>query len=227
MLSVVVLLLLPCATFGLADAKDSQAEAALKFPELAKAGSKFNQAFLAKFQAAKVSNDPILSRNDWPMAIASAVATDLGAAPVADPEVEAARAKAFQAGSTFFIWRKEKNPVKGENGPMGGKLQFDLSFALNSAKTWEPYQILILYQNAVNGRVMQNITTIKMGIKPGEMTGRLPISLSLTPGANPAAMPRTTGKGVMSISLIKDSDSMKRSKAPPISNILTVPMTFD
>ena len=41
-LSVFVLLLLPLAAFGQADAKDSQAEAARKFPELAKAGSKFN-----------------------------------------------------------------------------------------------------------------------------------------------------------------------------------------
>ena len=68
-----------------AEAKASQAEAARQFPDLAKAGSDFNKAFLAKLQAAKAAHDPTLSRNDWPMILAGAVASEIGVKPAAQP----------------------------------------------------------------------------------------------------------------------------------------------
>jgi hypothetical protein len=170
MLSVFVLLLLPLAALGQVDAKTSQDEAVRQFPDLAKAGSKFNQAFLAKFQAAKASKDRTLSQNDWPMILATAVATELGVPPVAHTEIEAARAKAFQEGSTFFIWRKDKNPVKGRS--FGGVIEFDLSFDLNPTKAWEPFCIETNIRTSLNGQAMKTSTVVQTSIEPTKKPAR-------------------------------------------------------
>lgn len=78
--------LLSIPAFAQADAKASQAEANRKFPDLAKAGSDFNKAFVAKLQAARAAKDRTLFRSDWPMIIANAVASELGVQPVAQPD---------------------------------------------------------------------------------------------------------------------------------------------
>lgn len=74
------------SAFAQADAKASQAEAVRQFPDLTKAGSDFNKAFVAKLQAARAAKDRTLFRSDWPMIIANAVASELGVQPVAQPE---------------------------------------------------------------------------------------------------------------------------------------------
>jgi hypothetical protein len=84
-LSIFGLLALSLAAHAQADAKVSQAEAVRQFPDLAKAGSEFNKVFLTKLQTAKAAQDPVLSRDDWPMILASAVANELGAKPGAQP----------------------------------------------------------------------------------------------------------------------------------------------
>ena len=86
--SACALAALSMPAFAQADAKASQAEAVRQFPDLAKAGSDFNKAFLAKLQAAKVTQDPTLSRNDWPMILAGGVANELGVQPVTQPKDE-------------------------------------------------------------------------------------------------------------------------------------------
>jgi hypothetical protein len=200
-----------------------QAKAVQKYPQLGTLGTPLNKAFTAEY-ARRMKTDPDFFRAvDWPMRLADELAPPQPAILPPDADIEAARAKAFQEGSTFFIWRKEKNPIKAGNpvvASLGPQLEFELSFDLNPAKAWEPYQIQINHPTILNGRNAQIANTIKMFIKPDEKSGQLPISFSL-PGY------RTTGKGVLLIHLIKDKDGGKREAAPPISNILTVPVTFD
>jgi hypothetical protein len=53
----------------------SQAAAIKAYPELAVRGSKLNALFLDKVKALQAANDPILQTDDWPMQIASQLAS--------------------------------------------------------------------------------------------------------------------------------------------------------
>lgn len=83
--SACALAALSIPAFAQADAEASQAEAVRQFPDLAKAGSDFNKAFVARLQAARAAKDPTLYRSDWPMILAGAVAKELGLKPI-EPE---------------------------------------------------------------------------------------------------------------------------------------------
>jgi len=50
--------------------RSAQAEAIRLYPELGKPGSVLNQRFLKAVEEAKKTNDPILSRADWPLVLA-------------------------------------------------------------------------------------------------------------------------------------------------------------
>ena len=71
--------LLPPVTPRYATVQDAQAAAIVRYPDLAKASSPFNQRFLEKHAAYKAKHDPILDSPDWPMKIATEVAGDLAA----------------------------------------------------------------------------------------------------------------------------------------------------
>ena len=81
MISGSVLLTLALEGFAQVDAKVSAAEAVQRYPDIAKSGSAFKKAFLARVAAAKAAHDPALKKDDWPVVIATAVANQLGVKP--------------------------------------------------------------------------------------------------------------------------------------------------
>jgi hypothetical protein len=61
-----------------ANSQEAQAEALRRYPDLGKSGSAFNQRFLEKHKRYQKEKPDVLSGNDWPILIATEVATELG-----------------------------------------------------------------------------------------------------------------------------------------------------
>ena len=105
-----VSLVLALEGFAQVDAKLSAAEAVQRYPEIAKSGSAFKKAFLAKVAAAKAARDPALKKDDWPLVLATAVATRLGVQPEPSSPVGICKKKISEAiGSRWHDYLKQRN----------------------------------------------------------------------------------------------------------------------
>jgi hypothetical protein len=67
----------PSAPAAFVDTRQAQAAAMERYPDLAKAGSRFNQRFLDKHRAYKAQNSSLLTSPDWPWIVATEVAAEL------------------------------------------------------------------------------------------------------------------------------------------------------
>jgi hypothetical protein len=61
-----------------ATVRQAQVAAVERYPDLGKAGTPFNQRFLAKYAAYKAQNSAVLSSPEWPWHLANEVAGELG-----------------------------------------------------------------------------------------------------------------------------------------------------
>ena len=142
---------------------------------------------------------------------------------------EAAIQTAFTSGCIFFIWREEKEPVKGEKNALGDQLVFTVACELNPAKKWEPYCARIDVP-ANDERAKKSIvfsgTTHIVDQKKDEKSGFVPVIFTPPGGTISGPKYRLGGSGHVLVYLIRESDS-KNPDAKPISNILKVPITFD
>lgn len=81
MKSIALLFLIPSLAFAQAAATQSQAEAVQRYPSLTEVGSKLNKRFVARVNELRAASDSLLSRDDWPLVVASQVAEELKIKP--------------------------------------------------------------------------------------------------------------------------------------------------
>lgn len=70
----------------------TQKEALQLYPQLADPGSAFNQRFVARVKSLRAGADPLLQSDDWPLAVARQIASELGvtaATPAKQGDAEA------------------------------------------------------------------------------------------------------------------------------------------